>query len=97
MAEAAGKTTVSPARMPVLARVTRRAVVVASYTLSAAVPVNASSQMTVTGFAPGGSGQDVIVQVGYSRALFFPIVRSVLGQNGTLLVYSSLAFQNEPY
>ena len=65
--------------------------------LSAAVPTNASSQMTTTGFAPGGSGQDVIVQVGYSRALFFPILRSVLGQNGTLLVYSSLAFQNEPY
>ena len=65
--------------------------------LSAAVPTDASSRMTTTGFAPGGSGQDVIVQVGYARALFLPIVKTVLGKNGTLLVYSSLAFQNEPF
>lgn len=65
--------------------------------LSSAVPTTASSRMTATGFAPGGSGQDVIVQVGYTRNLYFPIVKSVLGQNGTLLVYSSLAFQNEPF
>ncbi len=65
--------------------------------LSSAVPTNSSSQMTTTGFTPGGSGQDVIVQVGYTRNLYFPIVKSILGQNGTLLVYSSLAFQNEPY
>lgn len=65
--------------------------------LSSAVPTNGSGRMTTTGFAPGGSGQDVIVQVGYTRALYFPIVRSLIGQNGTLLVYSSLAFQNEPY
>ena len=65
--------------------------------LSSAVPTNGASRMTTTGFAPGGSGRDVIVQVGYTRALFLPIVKAFIGQNGTLLVYSSLAFQNEPY
>ena len=65
--------------------------------LSSAVPTNASSQMTTTGFAPGSSGQDVIVQVGYARAFFFPIIGSFIGKNGTLLVYSSIAFQNEPF
>ena len=65
--------------------------------LSAAVPTDGSSRMTTTGFAPGGSGQAVIVQVGYARALFLPIVNAVLGKNGTLLVYASLAFQNEPF
>ncbi|WP_165361523.1 TadE/TadG family type IV pilus assembly protein [Lichenibacterium ramalinae] len=65
--------------------------------LSAAVPTDGLSRMTTTGFAPGGSGQAVIVQVGYARALFLPIVNAVLGKNGTLLVYASLAFQNEPF
>ena len=65
--------------------------------LSSAVPTNGSSRMTTTGFAPGSSGQDVIVQVGYARSLYFPVVGSFIGQNGTLLVYSSLAFQNEPF
>ena len=65
--------------------------------LSAAVPTDGSSRMTTTGFAPGGSGQAVIVQVGYARALFLPIVNAVLGKNGTLLVSASLAFQNEPF
>ena len=65
--------------------------------LSSAVPRNSASRMTTTGFAPGGSGQDVIVQVGYARSLYFPVVGNFIGQNGTLLVYSSVAFQNEPF
>ena len=65
--------------------------------LSSAVPTNGSGRMTTTGFAPGGSGQDVIVQVGYTRNLYFPILNAMLGHNGALLVFSSLAFQNEPF
>ena len=64
---------------------------------SSTVPSDASSRMTTTGFAPGGSGADVVVQVGYTRPIYIPIVDNVLGKNGTLLIYSAVAFQNEPY
>ena len=65
--------------------------------LSTAVTTNASNQMSGTQFTPGTSGQDVVVQVGYTRAIYLPIVNSFLGRNGTLLMVSTLAFQNEPY
>ena len=65
--------------------------------LSTAVPTNAGQHMTTTGFSPGSPGQDVVVQVGYTRNLFLPIVDSVMGSNGALFVVSTLAFQNEPY
>ena len=65
--------------------------------LSAAVPSSSTSRMTTTGFSPGSSGSDVIVQVGYTRKVAVPLAASVVGQNGTLLIYSSVAFQNEPY
>ena len=65
--------------------------------LSAAVPSDSQSRMTTTGFAPGTSGQDVIVQVGYTRKLVMPIVNAFLGKNGTLLIYSAVTFQNEPF
>lgn len=69
----------------------------AALSSSATVASDASSRMTTTGFSPGGSGADVVVQVGYTRSLFIPIVGDVLGKNGTLLIYSAVAFQNEPY
>lgn len=65
--------------------------------LSSAVPSNASSQMTATGFAPGSSGQDVLVQVGYTRNIVVPLASQFLGKNGTLLIYSTIAFRNEPF
>lgn len=65
--------------------------------LSTTVTTNASNQMTGTQFTPGSSGDDVVVQVGYTRTIYLPIVNSVLGKNGTLLMVSTLAFQNEPY
>ena len=65
--------------------------------LSAAVPSDAQSRMTTTGFNPGTGGQDVIVQVGYTRNLVIPIVNAVMGKNGTLLIHSSVVFQNEPF
>ena len=63
--------------------------------LSAAVPSDAQSRMTTTGFNPGTGGQAVIVQVGYTRNLVFPIVNAVMGKNGTLLINGSTVFQNE--
>lgn len=65
--------------------------------LSGALPTNGNNQLTTTGFNPGGSGQDVIVQVGYTRAVYFPVVGSLLAKGGNLLVVSTIAFQNEPF
>lgn len=65
--------------------------------LSAAVPSDAQSRMTNTGFNPGTSGQDVIVHVGYTRNIVIPIVNQVMGKNGTLLIHSTVVFQNEPF
>ena len=66
-------------------------------TTSGAVPSDGQSRMTATAFNPGAGGQDVIVQVGYTRNLVFPIVNAVMGKNGTLLIHSSVVFQNEPF
>lgn len=65
--------------------------------LSSNVSTTTANTMSTTGFAPGSSSSDVMVQVGYTRPLFFPIVSSVLGKNGYMFIYSSLAFQNEPF
>jgi Flp pilus assembly protein TadG len=65
--------------------------------LSTAVTTDSSNQMSGTQFSPGGSGADVVVQVGYTRSIFLPIVDRFLGSNGTVLLVSTLAFQNEPY
>jgi Flp pilus assembly protein TadG len=65
--------------------------------LSAAVPSDAQSRMTTTGFNPGTGGQAVIVQVGYTRNLVFPIVNAIMGKNGTLLINAATVFQNEPF
>jgi Flp pilus assembly protein TadG len=64
--------------------------------LSTSVTVNSSNVMTNTGFSPGSSGQDVVVQVAYTRTILLPIVSAFLGSNGALLLVSTLAYQNEP-
>jgi Flp pilus assembly protein TadG len=43
----------------------------------------------------GTSAQDVIVQVGYSRLTILPWASTYL--NGTNLLVSTIAFQNDPY
>ncbi len=53
--------------------------------------------MINTQFSPGVSGQDVLVQVSYTRPIYIPIVSSFLGKNGNVMTYSSVAFQKEPY
>ena len=52
--------------------------------------------MNNTSYSPGSSGSDVVVQVGYTRTLFTPLVSSIIGTNGQLLLLSTVAFQNEP-
>ena len=65
--------------------------------LNSAIPINSSNQMTTTGFSPGTSGQDVLVQVDYPVPLYLPIISRFIGQNGGVFIYSSVAFQNEPF
>jgi Flp pilus assembly protein TadG len=61
--------------------------------LSTAIVTNNSNQMTGTKFSPGSTGQDVVVQVGWA----LPVVGSLLGKNGSVLLVSTVAFQNEPF
>jgi Flp pilus assembly protein TadG len=65
--------------------------------LSAAYTTDTSDHLITTGFNTGMSGQDVVVQVGYTRALYLPIVSAFLGKNNNVLIVSSIAFQNEPF
>jgi Flp pilus assembly protein TadG len=64
--------------------------------LSTSVAVNSSNVMSNTSFSPGTSGQDVVVQVAYTRTILLPIVNAFLGPNGSMLLVSTLAYQNEP-
>ncbi len=65
--------------------------------ISTAVKTDNNNQMSDTHFVPGKAGQDVVVQVAYTRTLYFPIFRDMIGVNGTLLMVSTVAFQNEPF
>lgn len=65
--------------------------------LSPTVTTDANGVMTNTAYAPGASGSDVLVQVGYTRTLFTPLISRYFGTNGKFLILSSVVFQNEPY
>lgn len=65
--------------------------------LSTAVTTDSSNRMTGTQFSPGTAGQDVVVQVGWTLPIVVPMVNAMLGKNGTLLIVSTVAFQNEPF
>ena len=65
--------------------------------LSPTITIDGSGNMTSTGFSPGGSGQDVLIQVGYNRAFFVYWVGSLISSKSTLLLSSTVALQVEPY
>lgn len=65
--------------------------------LPTTLQTDANSQLVNTSFLPGMPEQDVIVQVGYTRDLYFPVLRDVIGTRGKLLIVSTVVFQNEPY
>lgn len=65
--------------------------------LPVSVQTDASGMLVSARFVPGTAGQDVVVQVGYTRTLYFPILRDVIGNQGKLLLLSTVVFQNEPY
>ena len=59
--------------------------------------MQAGGTVGATPFSPGTSGQDVLVQVGYSRPFLIPWVGRTLGGNGSVLLVSTVAFQNDPF
>lgn len=65
--------------------------------LPTTLQTDANNQLVNTRFLPGTPEQDVIVQVGYTRDLYFPILRDVMGTRGKLLIISTVVFRNEPY
>lgn len=65
--------------------------------LTTAVSVNSAGAMQGAGFAPGGPGQFVVVQVGYQPGLGIPLVGPILRAAFGSLLLSTVVFQNEPY
>ncbi|MGI4763816.1 MAG: TadE/TadG family type IV pilus assembly protein [Janthinobacterium lividum] len=65
--------------------------------LPTTVQTDSRDQLAGTQFQPGVAKQDVIVQVGYTRDLYFPFFSTMIGTGGRLLVLSTVVFQNEPY
>ena len=64
--------------------------------LSATVTMSSTGTMSNTSFALGASGSDVLAQAGYTHQIVTPLVGNILGNNGYLLLVSTVAFQNEP-
>ena len=65
--------------------------------LPTTVQTDCNNQLTNTQFLPGSAKQDVIVQVGYTRSLYFPLFWNMIGKGGKSLIVSTVVFQNEPY
>ena len=58
---------------------------------------DATGNLTPQNFNPGTQGQDVVVQVGYPRPYLIPWIGQIVSANGTGLLVSVAAFQNELY
>ena len=56
-----------------------------------------ASGLANTGYAPGGAGADVLVQVAYPRPFVIPWIGEALGLGSTFTLLSTAAFQSEPY
>jgi Flp pilus assembly protein TadG len=65
--------------------------------ITAAVTVDASGNMTSTGWDPGGSQDYVLVQVAYKRSYAIPWLANIISGTRSVLLLSTYAFQNEPY
>jgi Flp pilus assembly protein TadG len=64
----------------------------------ALTPATASSgTLSKTGFSAGGSGSEVLLQLGYSRPTFLPTLLKAAGFGSNILLVTTLAFQNENY
>ena len=65
--------------------------------LNGTVQTDGNGNLTNAKFSPGTPGQNVLVQVAYNRPFMMPWVATYWGKNGSSLVVSSVAIQNEPY
>lgn len=65
----------------------------ASFSALNTTVTSSNGTMTGTGFSPGTSGQDVLVQVGYYRPTIIPWTAKYL--YGNRLLISTVAFQND--
>ncbi|MGU3363075.1 TadE/TadG family type IV pilus assembly protein [Methylobacterium sp. M6A4_1b] len=52
--------------------------------------------LSKTGFNPGSSGSDVVLQIGYSKPPLSGILKGT-GFDANVLLLTTLSFQNEPY
>lgn len=64
--------------------------------LSTAASVGGNGKL-VTKFQPGTPGQDVVVQVGYTRTFLMPWVSTAVTATGKALLLSVVVFQNERF
>ncbi|MCE4226700.1 pilus assembly protein [Methylobacterium sp. C25] len=62
-------------------------------------PATTSSTGTLskTGFSPGGSGAEVLLQLGYSKPALVSKLLQSAGFGGNILLLTTLAFQSESY
>ena len=65
--------------------------------LSTAVVSDGHGVLTGTGFSPGTSGQDVVVQVAWNRPYYVVWFGNFVNPGGTQLMVSTTAFRNELY
>lgn len=64
---------------------------------SATIKTDGNGHLINPQYSPGTSGQSVLVQVAYNRQYIVSLVGDILGNNESLLIVSSAAFQSEPY
>ena len=67
-----------------------------SFTSLAPATASGTGTLTKTGFNAGSSGSNILLQVGYSKAPLSGIV-STIGFNTSILLMTTLTFQNEAY
>lgn len=58
---------------------------------------SSSGTLSKTGFSAGGSGAEVLLQLGYSKPAFIPGLLTAAGFGGNILLLTTLAFQSESY
>ncbi|GEP12353.1 TadE/TadG family type IV pilus assembly protein [Methylobacterium gnaphalii] len=59
--------------------------------------VSSTGTLSKTGFTPGGSGADVLLQLGYSKPASASKLLQAAGFGGNILLTTTLAFQSESY
>ncbi|MBB3903224.1 TadE/TadG family type IV pilus assembly protein [Methylobacterium brachythecii] len=56
-----------------------------------------TTTLSKTGFTPGGSGAEVLLQIGYNKPAFVSKLLQAAGFGGNIPLLTTLAFQSESY